>query len=115
VVTERQRELGRWLIREGVDAVIGSHPHCLQPLDFYHGCPIAYSLGNLVFDGAPTVASWNRSALLEIGLKEGGNVSLVRSISIVLKEGLPQIPADHKNALWSSDHSGPGVAVDQGP
>src|SRR5437773_12550406 len=67
-VTDEQRELARWLVDHGVDLVVGSHPHCVQPLDFYHGCPIAYSLGNLVFDGAPTVASWNRGALLEIGL-----------------------------------------------
>ena len=54
-ITDEQRELARWLIDHGVDLVVGSHPHCVQSLDFYHGCPIAYSLGNLVFDGAPTV------------------------------------------------------------
>jgi poly-gamma-glutamate synthesis protein (capsule biosynthesis protein) len=58
-ITDQQRELACWLIDRGVDLVVGSHPHCVQPLDFYHGCPIAYSLGNLVFDGAPTIASWN--------------------------------------------------------
>ncbi len=67
VVTERQRELARWLINHGVDLIAGSHPHCLQPLDFYHGRAIIYSLGNLVFDGAPSVRSWNQSELLEIG------------------------------------------------
>jgi poly-gamma-glutamate synthesis protein (capsule biosynthesis protein) len=52
-ITDEQRELARWLVDHGVDLVVGSHPHCVQPLDFYHGCPIAYSVGNLVFDGAP--------------------------------------------------------------
>ena len=55
-VTDEQRQLGRWLIDHGVDLVVGSHPHCVQALDFYHGCPIAYSLGNLVFDGAPRLS-----------------------------------------------------------
>ena len=52
-ITDEQRELACWLIDHAVDLVVGSHPHCVQALDFYHGCPIAYSLGNLVFDGAP--------------------------------------------------------------
>lgn len=94
VVTDRQRELGRWLVEEGVDAVVGSHPHAIQPLDFYHGRPIAYSLGNLVFDGAPTVASWNHGGLLEIKLAPDGKVSSARLIDIVLRDGLPQIAAD---------------------
>ena len=74
-ITDEQRELARWLIDHGVDLVVGSHPHCVQSLDFYHGCPIAYSLGNLVFDGAPTVKSWNRGALLQIGLDENAQAS----------------------------------------
>ena len=68
VVNERQRELARWLIDAGVDVIAGSHPHCVQPLDYYRGRPIAYSLGNLVFDGAPTVREWNRGELLELDL-----------------------------------------------
>ncbi|HYJ03846.1 MAG TPA: CapA family protein [Chthoniobacterales bacterium] len=67
-VTERQRELARWLIDHDVDAVVGSHSHCIQPMDFYHGRPIVYSLGNLVFDGAPSLPSWKKGQLLEISL-----------------------------------------------
>jgi poly-gamma-glutamate synthesis protein (capsule biosynthesis protein) len=90
-VTDKQRELARWLIDHGVDLVVGSHPHCVQPLDFYHGCPIAYSLGNLVFDGAPTVRSWNRSALLEVGLNENAQASSARLIPLVLEDGCPRV------------------------
>jgi len=49
----------------------------MQPIDFYHSCPIAYSLGNLGFDGATTVASWNRGALLEVGLNEDANFTSI--------------------------------------
>ena len=70
-VTERQRELARWLIDQDVDAVVGCHSHCLQPLDSYHGRPVIYSLGNLVFDGAPGLESWNRGALLEVDMGRG--------------------------------------------
>ena len=90
-VHERQRELARWLIDHGVDAVAGSHPHCLQPLDFYHGRPIVYSLGNLVFDGAPELASWNRGALLEVNVGGGGE-SWVRLVPVRLDaRGFPRI------------------------
>ena len=67
-VTARQRELARWLIDHGADAIAGTHPHCVQPFDSYHGHPIFYSLGNLVFDGAPTLPNWNRGNLLEVDL-----------------------------------------------
>jgi poly-gamma-glutamate capsule biosynthesis protein CapA/YwtB (metallophosphatase superfamily) len=90
-ITEQQRELARWLVDHGVDLVVGSHPHYVQPLDFYHGCPIVYSLGNLVFDGAPSVASWNRGALLEIGLNENAKVASASLIPLILKAGLPRI------------------------
>ncbi|HSV61734.1 MAG TPA: CapA family protein [Chthoniobacterales bacterium] len=68
--SERQRELARWLIDHGADAIAGAHPHCIQPFDSYHGRPIFYSLGNLVFDGAPTLPAWNRGNLLEIDLSQ---------------------------------------------
>ena len=90
LVTDQQRELARWLIDHGVDVVVGSHPHCLQPLDFYHGRPIAYSLGNLVFDGAPTVSSWNHGAFLQLTLSTSGKVQSADFIPVHLENGLPK-------------------------
>ena len=101
-ITDEQRELARWLIDHGVDLVVGSHPHCVQALDVYHGCPIAYSLGNLVFDGAPTVESWNRGALLEIGLNEKAQASSARLIPLVLENGFPRVAASPKEETLSS-------------
>jgi hypothetical protein len=100
-ITDTQRELARWLIDRGVDLVVGSHPHCVQALDFYHGRPIAYSLGNLVFDGAPTLESWNRGALLEIGLNEAAQASSARLIPIVLEDGFPQVDASPERKTFS--------------
>jgi poly-gamma-glutamate capsule biosynthesis protein CapA/YwtB (metallophosphatase superfamily) len=39
----------RALIDAGADAVIGHHPHVPQGIEWYHGRPIAYSLGNFLF------------------------------------------------------------------
>ena len=48
-VSDRQREIGHWLIDHGVDLVIGHHPHCIQPVEQYKGKYICYSLGNGLF------------------------------------------------------------------
>jgi poly-gamma-glutamate synthesis protein (capsule biosynthesis protein) len=48
--SERQRALARKLIDAGADAVVGSHPHRTQGVEYYHGKLIVYSLGNFVFD-----------------------------------------------------------------
>jgi poly-gamma-glutamate synthesis protein (capsule biosynthesis protein) len=91
-VTERQRELARWLIDRGVDVVVGCHSHCLQPMDYYHGRPIVYSLGNLVFDGAPGLESWNRGALLAVDIgRAGAAAASVRLLPLKLDaRGFPQ-------------------------
>jgi len=44
-----QRVMGQQYIDAGADIVIGSHPHVLQPLEYYDGKPIMYSMGNFVF------------------------------------------------------------------
>lgn len=46
----RQRALAHLLIDEGIDAVIGHHPHVVQDIEVYRNRLIAYSLGNFVFD-----------------------------------------------------------------
>ena len=46
---EYQKTLARQYIDAGADAVIGSHPHVLQGIEYYQGKPIFYSLGNFIF------------------------------------------------------------------
>lgn len=53
---EEQKSVGRWLIDNGADLVIGHHPHCIQPVEEYKGKMIFYSLGNTLF-GNISVAS----------------------------------------------------------
>lgn len=92
-ITDEQRLLARWLVNQGVDLIVGAHPHQIQPTDFYHGRPIIYSIGNLVFDGAPSVPGWNEGSLLEVGLAQLGNLKL-HPIPVRLdKAGFPRIEA----------------------
>ncbi|GKH52225.1 capsular polysaccharide biosynthesis protein [Eubacteriales bacterium] len=52
-VNDSQLELAQWFADLGVDLVIGSHPHTLQPIEWRtgqqgHRMLVAYSLGNFV-------------------------------------------------------------------
>jgi hypothetical protein len=73
----------------------------VQSIDFYHGCPIACSLGNLVFDGAPTLRSWNRGALLDVGLNEDAKISSVSLVSVILEDGFPRLDLNESNRFGS--------------
>jgi hypothetical protein len=106
-VSERQRALARWLIDQGVDAVAGCHSHSIQPLDFYHGRPVVYSLGNLIFDGAPNLKSWNRGQLLEVDVGSRGRECSIRLIPIRLDaRGFPQVASGPDQGLTGNDTAG---------
>ena len=47
--SDAQRAFARDLMDAGADAVIGHHPHVLQPVEFSSGRLVAYSLGNFVW------------------------------------------------------------------
>ncbi|MCS6862290.1 MAG: CapA family protein, partial [Abditibacteriales bacterium] len=49
-----QRTLAHRLIDAGADVILGHHPHVLQGVERYKGKIILFSLGNFVFDSAPT-------------------------------------------------------------
>ncbi|WP_290871225.1 CapA family protein [Aquabacterium sp.] len=68
---ERQRALARRLIEAGADAVVGTHPHLVQDTEVYQGKPIAYSLGNAVFDGFSSPLN-NTGALLWLEVNRQG-------------------------------------------
>jgi poly-gamma-glutamate synthesis protein (capsule biosynthesis protein) len=38
----------KWLVSEGVDAIVGSHPHVVQDTTHIKGVPVIYSLGNAI-------------------------------------------------------------------
>lgn len=50
ILEKAQQTQAREYIEAGADAVVGSHPHCLQGIEFYNDCPIIYSLGNFWFN-----------------------------------------------------------------
>ncbi|WP_051556265.1 CapA family protein [Alkalihalobacterium bogoriense] len=64
-----QVHYGKSMIDAGADAIIGAHPHVLQPIEIYNDKPIAYSIGNFLFPSyvsGPTA----ETGLLHIQLEE---------------------------------------------
>lgn len=48
---KRQMSMARWLVNNGVNLVIGHHPHVPQGIDILDSATVLYSLGNFSFGG----------------------------------------------------------------
>lgn len=63
-----QKEWADFLLENGVDAVIGSHPHVVQPVEF----PVVYSLGNFVSNMSLKNTELGMMFRLDIAVTGGG-------------------------------------------
>ena len=75
VVTQGQRELGRFAVDMGADLVLGHHPHVLQPYEIYQGKCIVYSLGNFVFGGNSNPRNINTEIFQQKFIFENGKLA----------------------------------------
>lgn len=85
--TIRQRGLAHKLAEAGVDAIIGHHPHVLQPIDTVAGIPVYYSIGNFVFDQHKPQTC--KSMIASLTFRSDGKVS-ADSISIKIEGCCPK-------------------------
>ncbi len=67
----RQMAFYRSLADAGADAVFGSHPHVLQPIEYANGKVIAYSLGNFLFPGMQGMRGAEKSEIVRLGIFHG--------------------------------------------
>jgi hypothetical protein len=82
-----QEKIAQWLIANGVDAVIGSHPHTLQDVGTISGKPVVYSLGNFIS---------NMSL-------ENTRIGLMVRLDIVpVADGKPEIREPQCTYIWCS-------------
>ena len=82
-----QRRQARTLIDCGAAAVVGAHPHVVQSMEFYHGQPIIYSLGNFLFDQRGGATGLTVQADFDI---ENGAVKATRLRPWQLVRAVPQ-------------------------
>lgn len=63
----RMKELYRFFVEVGADAVVNHHQHCYSGYEFYNGKPIIYGLGNFLFDHPKKRGSiWNEGYMAVI-------------------------------------------------
>lgn len=68
----RMKELYRFFIEVGADAVVNHHQHCFSGYEVYNGKPIFYGLGNLLFDNPSFRETfWNKGYMVEFYLHDG--------------------------------------------
>jgi capsule synthesis protein, capA len=69
--TKRQRALYESFCDSGADVVFGSHPHVLQPTEWYKNGLIVYSLGNFLFNGMTEMYGATDSEIARLGIYDG--------------------------------------------
>jgi len=84
----RQTAEAHAFIDAGADAIIGSHPHRIQGVEYYKGGLIAYSLGNFVFGTAAKVSC--QTMLLNFKLTDKGPEA-VTATPVYIVRGSPQL------------------------
>ncbi|MEI8373766.1 MAG: CapA family protein [Planctomycetota bacterium] len=86
-----QVKLARKMIDAGADAVIGTHPHIPQTVDWYRGKPIVYSLGNFVFNyypyDPPTYFGW----IVRLTIGKAGDIEMKTTVVKIEPTGLPRL------------------------
>jgi len=98
--TPQQRELAHQLIDAGVDLVVGTHAHVVQPVEHYRGKLIAYGLGNFVFDAMRLTEPRRRGALLQVQMDSKGTLRGYRLVDTRMDEHL--VPVVVSTRAWSA-------------
>jgi hypothetical protein len=80
------RAKARFAVDCGADAVIGHHPHVVQPFEIYRGCPIFYSVGNFAFGSANS-----RAEGVLIGLRFEGTRTTALVYPMYVKNRDPRV------------------------
>ena len=82
--TEYEKDMAKYLASLGVDVIIGTHPHVIQPVTFINNTLVIYSLGNFIsaqYQNKGTCLNYMCTTELMTSFKvtktsKGGNVSI---------------------------------------
>ena len=89
--SNEQRLLARQFLDAGADAVIGHHPHVLQPVELVGRKLVAYSLGNFIWHARPGILG--ETGVLQIDFDGDGVVAWEFYPHLLDTNGVPA-PAD---------------------
>jgi poly-gamma-glutamate synthesis protein (capsule biosynthesis protein) len=76
--SDEQKKWAMWLADQGIDAIIGMHPHVVEPMKFITSkkypnkqIPVAYSLGNFISNQRERYKDGGIGVELQLKVKEG--------------------------------------------
>lgn len=94
----RERAFVAAMFSAGATIVAGHHPHVLQPIEHDDGTLVAYSLGNLVFDGGGAPGT-TTTGVLTVEVDRDGRVRDHRWDAARIVDGIPRaIPETEQQA-----------------
>ena len=98
--SQSQQEKAYKFIDAGADAIIGAHPHVIQPIEIYKNKAIFYSLGNFIFD---QTFSQNTQQGLAVNISLENNNIVYEIITMQSKNLIPYIlEGTEKNKILST-------------
>lgn len=75
--SDRQEKAARWLINNGAELIIGTHPHVVQDTSHIQGVQIAYSLGNGVSNMSAANTQLELMATLKVVRRDNGDIRML--------------------------------------
>lgn len=75
--SEAQEETAGWLIEQGADLIIGTHPHVVQDYQEIDGKPVVYSIGNAVSNMSATNTQVGLMTTIRIIRDRNGDVTMM--------------------------------------
>ena len=90
--TTSQKEIANYLSSLGVNLIIGTHPHVVQPIEYIDDTLVIYSLGNFISN--------------QLVLGENPAIELMVGVDITLKDDKVNVDVNKKELLYAySDNS----------
>ncbi len=95
--SKEQRSLAHLLIDNGVDGILGHHPHVIQAIEIYENKPIIYSMGNYIFDQNHEN---NKQGMIISLIIHNGKIRSVEALPIYIKDKIePMIAQGEKGEI----------------
>jgi len=74
--SDSQRETAEWLIDNGADMIIGTHPHVVQDCETIDSVQVAYSLGNAVSNMSAANTQTGLMATIRMIRRDNGDIDV---------------------------------------
>jgi len=102
----RTKQLYRFFIDAGADAVISHHTHCFSGYEIYNQKPIFYGLGNFIYDHPGLVnTGWNQGYIVKLKLKGKIGFELTPLKQCNQKPGVFHLSGKEKKSFYKELHS----------